>query len=201
LFRSTAYHNTVGALDYEQNSFVSADLFLMNNESSCRLLVWQDDFDLGIYLAGEFVRHVSPKIMHQRSFFLDKNARVLLITDWIIRVQTQLWSFFHITPGLITEYQSYPYSAVKLTNVRGQTVQILSIEKADVRLSTGWISESYGSRRPSNIVSMAQNIGRFNRTVILLPESDNPSTRLEDIVKHESQLLDRYKLTPLGKSQ
>jgi len=202
-FRSSAFHNTLNFADYEQNSFNVTALFAMNNESASRPLSWQIGADSSVYLSGELRRLKHPKVIHRRSFFLDRVERVLILTDWIHGMQFQPWSVLHIAPKLQLKVLESPYSGIRLSNSQGQVVQIFSVslEKTKIQVSTSWISESYGIRKPGDVVSFEQPIGQAQKTAIVLSkDTNNPLARLDKALSNELMFIEQYKLIQPGAS-
>ena len=200
MFRSTAYHNTLIFQQFEQNSFGSHALFRMRNESVSRVLAWYVGPGIHTYLAGELRRIKHPEIWHRRSFFLDRSERALVITDWASGADTKCQSVLHFSPGLDVKLVEQPMSGVRLTNLNGDDTWIFTASPAitKVQLSGGWISESYGIRQPSDMVSFEFPVEQNNKVVILIPgKGAGIQRRVIQTIKNEALFLDRHRLTTI----
>lgn len=182
LFRSTAYHNTVAFPGIEQNAMFPLSLFAMKEESHCRRLVWEAEPNLFSYLAGEYRRYSNPKVVHRRSFFLSNQARILMITDWVSGVDTKGQRVFHFSPYVkIEDYQGLDTS-LKVSNPHGQTVLIHSYsgDILEIRISDGWVSESYGVRKPGKTAWLSIRPEIPYKTIVVFPGNEDVSKRIHD---------------------
>ncbi len=203
LFRSTAFHNTLIFPQYEQNSFGSYSLFRMRNESVSRLLSWYVEPGIHTYLAGELRRNKHPKITHRRSFFLDRSARALVITDWPSITGTTCQSVLHFSTGLSIELVKQPMSGVRLTNLNGEDTWIFAVSPIDTKVqsSGSWISESYGIRKSSDMVSFECPVDQNNKVVILLSgKSASIQRRVMETIKNEALFLESHQLGTIDKA-
>jgi hypothetical protein len=203
MFRSTAYHNTVIFPQYEQNSFGSNSLFRMRNESVSRLLSWYVEPGIHTYLAGELRRNKYPEITHRRSFFLDQRERALVITDWSSSTSTTCQSVLHFSLGLDMEVVEEPMSGARLTNLYGEDAWIFAVSPADpiIQPSGSWVSESYGIRKPSDMISFGLTVNRKNKIVILLPGmSASIQRRVIEAIRNEALSLESHQLDTIDKA-
>jgi hypothetical protein len=196
-FRSTAFHNTLIFPNYEQNRFDTLALFRLKNESISRLLSWHVEPGLDTYMAGKLRRNKNPEITHCRSFFLDRRERALVITDWVSSMSPTCQAVFHFSPGLSIELVEQSILGARLTNSSGEDVWIVSVAPVTpkMQLSAGWISESYGVRKPSDIVSFEWPVDKNLKIVILLAgKGDSIEKRVKEAIKNETLFQDRHQL-------
>jgi heparinase II/III-like protein len=196
-FRSTAFHNTLIFPNYEQNRFDALNLFRLKNESISRLLSWHVEPGLDTYMAGKLRRNKYPEITHCRSFFLDRSERALVITDWVSSMSPTCQSVLHFSPGLNIELIEQPILGARLTNSNGEDAWIFSVlpVATKMQLSAGWISESYGVRKPSDIVTFEWPVDKNHKVVILLAGNrDSIQKRVKEAIQNETVFQVRHQL-------
>ena len=199
LFRSTGFHNTLTFPDYEQNHFDARSLFRLKNESNSRLLSWYTESDY-TYFRGEFQRTKYPKLIHHRSFFLDRKERALVITDWCTEEVGQF--VIHISPGLRLEKVEKPSLGIKLINLAEESALVLSVssESTKMEISDSWISESYGVRNLSKTIFFEQPADNNHKIVIIFPGKNHMIVnRVRNVLNHEIIFLEKHHLNESDK--
>jgi hypothetical protein len=186
-FRATESHNTLSQAGYEQNTFNLLSLFRMKSESAVKILSWHVNNNSYAYLKGELRRQKSPKILHCRSFFLDRENRALLIRDHVSKTRKKCRLMFHFSPNIKIESVAEPYRGIKMINPVGQTAWLFSVStgRANIQLTNGWISESYGSRFSGRVASLDLKPEFLHKTIILLPASAPLIQRIRSVLKNE----------------
>lgn len=100
-FRSVASHNTVVVDKEEQNPFARSGIFSLEDITSAECLKWEPGPDMDIFV-GEHsgYRRSDNPVVHARKLELDKNEKVLNITDRFSGEGEHLleWNFI-LSPG------------------------------------------------------------------------------------------------------
>jgi uncharacterized heparinase superfamily protein len=149
-FRSTASHNTGRVDQCEMNRFEPDSLFHLENDAKPKVLQWltRPEFDYLSCAHFGFTRLKSP-VVHQRRFLLDRVSDYLIIEDCFQGEGEHLFEvFFHFSPDVRVDQRTDGglSAQASASEIR---LDLLRAENWRTRLDQGWVSESYGTKRPS----------------------------------------------------
>lgn len=152
-FRSTAFHNVVQVDDEESNRFIAPDqLWQMHYDAHPVNPRWVTSADVDAFEGGHdgYARLAQP-VRLRRQVALDRHLPRVLVTDWVEgRGSHRLHSRFHLDPELEIDRRGGDLRLHRL----GHEVWLLPIEReTTIDVVPGWVSPSYGVKRPSATVS------------------------------------------------
>jgi hypothetical protein len=159
LFKSTESHNTVRVDGEEINRFSPQALFGMQNDAAPRVRAWRSTQAEDFLDAEHYgYRRLPDPVVHRRSYLLERERGMLLITDELEGTGRHLFEIFlHFSPGVsLLPMGEGIYQARK-----GAAAVLLYFPdlEAGWQLSTRecWISERYGRKeRGVSIVATAR---------------------------------------------
>ena len=153
LFRSTSYHSTVQVDDVEQNTIREEAPFVIGEEATTRVTVWETDPERD-HVAAEhsgYLRLPEP-VKHIRAITFDKPNRWWLIEDDITGTgEHKVSARFHFDAGLEVELLG-EHGVMARDIASGIGLFVCAITPGDVgrpTLESQFVSRHYGSKLPS----------------------------------------------------
>lgn len=153
LFRSTSYHSTVQVDDVEQNTIREEAPFVLGEEATTRVTVWETDPKRDQVAAEHsgYLRLPEP-VKHIRAITFDKPNRWWLIEDDITGTgEHKVSARFHFDAGLEVELLG-EHGVMARDIASGIGLFVCAITPGDVdqpTLESQFVSRHYGSKFPS----------------------------------------------------
>lgn len=178
LFRSTAYHSTVGVDAAEQNTMMTSLPFVLGNQARPRVTQWDASAKRDLLTAEHY--GYAP-LIHRRRVEFDKEGRFWLMTDEVTGSgQHTVDVSFHLAPGLFVEASP---GVIKLAAPSGASLLIRSSQfGSEAAVIPAAVSRNYGHREESTILrwSFKGSLPKTFRTVIVPASTcENLTGRLE----------------------
>jgi len=155
LFRSTAFHNTIRIDAEEINRFDHQEAFHFQDDAPIHINHWITDEDLIIFDAEHHGYHrLSSPVNHRRQIICDTRLNRVLLRDKILgHGRHQIESFIHINCA-DEQLHIFDKTSIQIWNPNGVMLNIIPLEPNDLELTihAGWISRSYGHRKPAPII-------------------------------------------------
>jgi uncharacterized heparinase superfamily protein len=155
-FRSTAFHNVLEVDGEELNRFVHPDdLWRLHYDAVPADVSWHPGAERAVVAASHtgYSRLREP-VRHRRELGLDWRQSHFVLRDTLTGVgrHTLVWRF-HLEPGLTATEVGGDW---QLSGERG-SVWLLPVSLPDgarASVEAGWVSESYGRRRPNHVLTV-----------------------------------------------
>jgi Heparinase II/III-like protein/Heparinase II/III N-terminus len=154
-FRSTSYHNTVMIDGQEQNRFAVNKLFRLTPDAEPIVHQWRTTVDYDWVDAEHTGYHrLSRPVSHRRIFRFDKRLERLQIIDTLkgAGTHTAAW-YFHFDHGIDVEHGDVDSFVARADGVT-LLLQVNSDSPFVAEIENGWISRSYGVKRPAKILKL-----------------------------------------------
>ena len=153
LFRSTSYHSTVQVDDVEQNTIREEAPFVIGEEATTRVTVWETDPERDHVVAEHSGYERLPEpVKHIRAITFDKPNRWWLIEDDITGIgEHKVSARFHFDAGLEVELLG-EHGVMARDIASGIGLFVCAITPGDVdrpTLESQFVSRHYGSKLPS----------------------------------------------------
>ncbi len=180
-FRATGSHNTPMIDGEEQNRFVSeAELFSLQYDATPELRVWRSDGEQDVFVGSHkgYCRLNDP-VTPVRSIKLDKNAHRLAVFDrFEAKLGHDIAVPFHFAAGCELEKIGDEEWRILKDGIEFGLVYAPSANWR-VALRDGWVSSSYGIKKPRSVLEFSQSNGTEPLHVGLYPLSDAPDDPAE----------------------
>lgn len=151
LFRSTAYHSTVGIDGAEQNTIREDAPFVIGDEAHPRGLRWDSDPETDVVVAEhDGYQRLAQPVVHRRSITFHKRDRLWLIEDdFTGSGEHELTTRFHFNSGLeVNEYNQVAALAHDKNSGARLLVHSRDLKKPP-KLEPQFTSRDYGEKEPS----------------------------------------------------
>ena len=156
VFRSTAYHNTLGIDGEEQNEMNPEWLFRLFETAKAEHLGFQQT-DTSVEYYGRHVGYERLKnpVIHERGFHLEKATGGLRVVDRLHgHGSHQLRWHFHCAPGVEVCQQANQY----ILSAETRQFVLLVPDGLTGNISQGWYSPSYGVRQSCQMIELGLEI-------------------------------------------
>jgi AcrR family transcriptional regulator len=189
-FRSTLAHNTLQIGDADQA--VQAGPFLWSTQPTS----WVESCDgiesgdqAALTVAHDGYRRLPTKATHFRRFLLDRQTRVLVVTDWIeAATPVPVRLAFHLHPAVTVTLDG---NRAEVNWSGGAAVIELpkklswTLHCGEEQPPLGWFSPEFGEKMPTNVLigSSEMSTGEHLETTLLIGAAEAPTgvRRLKEI--------------------
>jgi len=178
-FRSTAYHNTVLIDGQEINRIEIREPFSLTEDARPTVNAWRSTkaFD---FFDGQHdgYRRLSDPVLHRRQVYFDKQSGFWLMRDWLEAEETHRYElYFHFAPLPL----ALDGLSARTTCARGANLLVLPLltDGLNVALEEGWVSYSYGTRHPAQVLRYSQEAqGSMEIVIAFMPFAEGISSEV-----------------------
>jgi uncharacterized heparinase superfamily protein len=152
-FRSTRAHNTVAVAGHEINPIDQGRVFELPQFAHPQVLI-QDESEAIVRLVASHdgYRRLTPPVVHQRTFLLDREHPSLRVSDELLGTGDQIaTSWLHFAPGTTLTAQGQASFMVSCAEVR---LQLAVDGAAEIELLEGWVSDRFGVRAAAPVLAL-----------------------------------------------
>jgi hypothetical protein len=188
-FRSTPYHNTIRVDREEISELPKGQPFALGPNHVVRINRWESSIEEDIIDAEHhgYTRLENP-IIHRRVLTFNKRLECWVLDDHLIAGieasdQPHLIEFFfNFDAGLQVSFDDRN-RAVATSRNAGLTVIPTSAHAFETRVTTRWVSPSYGTRKPSfGIMYSLYSTVPFSNTMLLIPYRRGHEAKVDAIM-------------------
>lgn len=187
IFRSTAYHNTVGIDGIDISRIDQNQLFALGENVKPIINLWESNAERDVLDAAHTgYASLDKPVIHRRIITFDKRDLYWRIEDLFSGEGDHLFEFFfNFDEGLEIRI-SEDKQAVAASQDSALAIVVLSDHKLDMAKEERWVSPSYGTRvRSSAIIFRLRASVACENVLLLIPYKLGDEERIEKLVGQE----------------